>query len=116
MECQEYANNVLMNSTVLQGHSFVVVWTSTWASDCLSLTMSFWLTSMTRREVEESTTEPSLRDWRMVRGRWYELCSQALAHHLQYGSNEKLKKGLEAGLRGDHSVVLIMDHKTGKSK
>ena len=60
-----------MNSTlhtVLQEHSFVVVWTSTWVSDCLSQTMSSWLTSTTRRGVEESTTEPSLRDWRMVGG------------------------------------------------
>ena len=100
MESQKYANTVLMNSTlytVLQGHSFVVVWTSTWVSDCLNQTMSFWLTSMTRREVEESTTEPSLRDWRMVRGRWYELCSQALAHRLQYGSNKKLKKAWKQG-------------------
>ena len=47
---------------------------------------------------------------------WYELCSQALAHRLQYGSDKKLKRGLEGGLRGYHSVMAIMDHKTGKSK
>ena len=36
----------------------------------------------------------------MVGGRWYKLCSQALTHRSQYGSNEKLRRGPGSRTKG----------------